>query len=248
MTSTGSIQRIRRIDLRGTVPPDYREVVPRAGARRRRRRRVRPTDLRGRPGPGGRGDRRALAPLRRGRPRAPPRAAAGARRGPRRPRPCRPRGSGGVDRPAPAQLRGGARARRHDVLRRGRHGHPPDGADPAGRPLRPRRPGAPGVERRDERRPGAGRGRLVDRPGQLAAEGQRRAAGRDHPGRVRAARRARGLRGGWCPGDRDVRLRRGGVRAGRPGDRARQHLHGRGQAPAQGPDRHRLRGRPDRDR
>jgi histidinol dehydrogenase len=30
MTSTGSIHRIRRIDLRGSTPADYREVVPRA--------------------------------------------------------------------------------------------------------------------------------------------------------------------------------------------------------------------------
>ncbi|HET7068754.1 MAG TPA: histidinol dehydrogenase [Nocardioides sp.] len=30
MTSTGSIQRIRRIDLRGSTPADYREIVPRA--------------------------------------------------------------------------------------------------------------------------------------------------------------------------------------------------------------------------
>ena len=35
---------------------------------------------------------------------------------------------------------------------------------------------------------------------------------------------------------------------GRPGHRARQHLHGHRQAAAQGRGRHRLRGRPDRDR
>ena len=70
----------------------------------------------------------------------------------------------------------------------------------------------------------------------------------DHPRGVRAARRRRGVRRRRGAGDRDVRLRRRGVRAGRPGHRAGQHLHGRCQAAAEGPRRHRLRGRPDRDR
>ena len=68
------------------------------------------------------------------------------------------------------------------------------------------------------------------------------------PGGVRAARRRRGVRRRRRAGDRDVRLRRRAVPAGRPGHRAGQHLHGRGQAAAQGAGRHRLRGRPDRDR
>ena len=130
----------------------------------------------------------------------------------------------------------------------GRPRHPPLRADPPGRPLRARRPGPAGLQRRDERRPGAGRGRRVDRAGQLAAEGPRRSARADHPGGVRAARRRRGVRRRRRAGDRDVRLRGGGVRAGRPGHRARQHLHRRGQAAAQGRGRHRLRGRADRDR
>ena len=70
----------------------------------------------------------------------------------------------------------------------------------------------------------------------------------DDPGGVCAARRRRGVRRRRGAGDRDVRLRRGGVRAGRPGHRTRQHLHRRGQAAAQGRRRHRLRGRTHRDR
>ena len=53
----------------------------------------------------------------------------------------------------------------------------------------------------------------VDRARLLAAEGPRRAAAPDDPGRLRAARRRRGLRRRWRPGDRDVRLRRRPVRA-----------------------------------
>ena len=48
----------------------------------------------------------------------------------------------------------------------------------------------------------------VDRAGQLAAEGARRPAAPDDPGRLRAARRRRGVRRRRRAGDRDVRLRR----------------------------------------
>ncbi len=65
------------------------------------------------------------------------------------------------------------------------------------------------------------------------------------PRGLRAARGRGGVRRRRRPGDRDVRLRRRPVRQGRPGDRARQHLDGHGQAAAQGPGRHRLRGRSD---
>ena len=139
----------------------------------------------------------------------------------------------------------------HEVvtdLGAGRPRHPPLAAGPPRRPLRPRRPRAAGLQRGDERRTGAGRGRGVHRPGQLAADGPRRSPRADDPGRLRAARGRRGVRRRRGAGDRDVRLRRGGVRAGRPGHRPRQHLHGRGQAAAQGRRRDRLRGRSDRDR
>ena len=79
-------------------------------------------------------------------------------------------------------------------------------------------------------------------------QGPRRPAAPDDPGRLRAARRRRGVRRRRGAGDRDVRLRRRAVPPGRPGHRPRQHLHRRGQAAAQGRRRHRLRGRPDRDR
>ncbi len=77
----------------------------------------------------------------------------------------------------------------------------------------------------------------------------RRAAAPEHPGPVPPARRRRGVRGRRRPGDRHVRVRgRGSLPAGGPDHRTRQHLRGRGQAAAQGPGQHRLRGRPDRDR
>ena len=133
------------------------------------------------------------------------------------------------------------------ALGAGRPRHPPDGAGAPRRAVRTGRPGPTGLQRRDERRTGSGRGRLVHRTGQLAATGPRRSPRADDPRGLRAARGRRGVRRRRGAGDRDVRLRCGGVRAGRPGHRTRQHLHGRGQAAAQGSGRDRL-PRPDRPR
>ena len=90
--------------------------------------------------------------------------------------------------------------------------------------------------------------------GSIAVFARRRrssgAAAPDDPGRVRAARGRRGLRGRRRPGDRAGRLRRRGARhrAGRRHHRAGQHLRRRGEAARARRRRHRLRGRPDRDR
>ena len=154
------------------------------------------------------------------------------------------------------------RTRRRDPGRAGRQRHRALGAGRAGRALRARWAGGLPEQRRDERRarPG-GRRRLAG--GRLAAaagqpHGVRRAAQPDHPRGVRAARGRGGLRGRRGAGDRDVRLRRARDRRprsrrdplcpGRSGHRPGQHLRRRGQAGAQGADRHRRRGRPDRDR
>ena len=58
----------------------------------------------------------------------------------------------------------------------------------------------------------------------------------------------RGLRRRRGAGHRRLRVRRGVLRAGRHGHRAGQRLRDGGQAAAARPDRHRLRGRPDRGR
>ena len=97
----------------------------------------------------------------------------------------------------------------HDHRSPRRHGHRALGAGRPGRPLRPRRPGGLPVDRRHERRA---------RPGGRRAEPRRRRARRrrdngglphpDHPRRLRAARRRRGVRRGRRPGGRDVRVRR----------------------------------------
>ena len=100
-----------------------------------------------------------------------------------------------------------------DLARRRCDGHPPVRAGPPGRAVRAGRPGPAGLQRRDERRAGPGRGRRVHRPGELAAEGPRRSARADDPGGLCAARRRRGVRRRRGAGDRDVRLRRGGVRS-----------------------------------
>ena len=129
----------------------------------------------------------------------------------------------------------------------------PDGAGGPGGPVRARRTGAAGLERADERRPGAGR-----RGGESIAvtspqQGVRRAAAPGHPGAVPPARRRGGVRRRRRPGDRHVRPRgRGALRPGRPGHRPGQHLRGRRQAAAParvgidseaGPDRDRDPGR-----
>ena len=79
-------------------------------------------------------------------------------------------------------------------------------------------------------------------------QGQRRAPASDDPGGLRPAGRRGGVRRRRGPGDRHVRPRRRSVPARRPRDRSREHLHGRGQAVAQGHRRDRRRGRSDRDR
>ena len=129
-----------------------------------------------------------------------------------------------------------------------------------GRPLRPRRRRGPGQQRHHERRARPGRRRAVAGRRQPAAARQpgdlRRLPPPHRPRRVRAAGGRGGLRRRRRAGDRDVRLRRqrgrrrrragrrrGRLRAGQPGHRPGQHLRRRGQAAAQGPDRHRLRGR-----
>ena len=149
------------------------------------------------------------------------------------PGPRRPQRAGGVHPPAARVCEA---EREADVVTslRGGHGHPADGARRPGRAVRPRRRRAAGVQRGDERRPGPGRRRRLDRPDLVAAEGPRRPAAPDDPGRVRAARRRGGVRRRRRAGDRDVRLRRRPVRAGRPGHRARLDPHGRRQAAAQG--------------
>ena len=115
--------------------------------------------------------------------------------------------AGGVD---PARPHGARRPapHRHDHAGRARrHRHRALGAGGPGRALRAGRPGRVSVLRGDERgaRPG-GRGRLAGRR-LAAAEGVRRPAAPDDPGRVRPARRGRGLRRRRLPGRRDVRLR-----------------------------------------
>ena len=87
-------------------------------------------------------------------------------------------GAGGVDPPPARDLRQRARAGRGHRPGARRPGHPPQGAGRPRRPLRPRRPGAAGLQRADERRPGAERRRRLDRAGLPAAEGVRRAV---HP-------------------------------------------------------------------
>ena len=125
---------------------------------------------------------------------------------------------------------------RHRALRPGR----------AGRGVRPRRPGGLSLLGRDEHRPGPGRGRRLDRGCIPAAGKPRRAAAPVRARRVRAARRARGARGRRGAGAGDVRLRHGGLRAGRRHHRAGQRLRGRGQAGAARRGGHRRRGRPHR--
>ncbi len=239
---------IRRIDLRGSHAPEYRDVVPRAdfdveaalevvrpicdAVRRRgveaineftaRFDGVEQTDI------------------------AVPRAAMTAALG--RARPPGARRPGGVDPPASGDLRGRARAGRHHRGRARWHRQPADGGGRTRRALRARRGRPARVQRGDERRAGAGRRRRLDRAHVVAACRVRRPAAPDDPRRVRAARRRGGLRRRRRAGHRDVRLWRRAVPQGRPGDRPGQHLHGLREAAPQGRRRHRLRGRPDRDR
>ena len=179
------------------------------------------------------------------RPARGPRARAGrARPG----HPCRARGVGA---PAPRDLRRGAGARRRHRPRERARGSPtarcrssasglyvPGGLAPLVSSVRHER----GARRRSPVS-------TLDRPDLARRRSDvRRPAAPDDPGRLRAARRRRGVRRRRRPGDRDVRLRRRPLPQGRPGHRPGQHLHGHGQAPAQGRGRHRLRGRPDGDR
>ncbi len=184
---------IRRIDLRGESAADYRAVVPRADFDVEAALDVvRPIcdDVRHRgveavAGVHGASSTACEAERDRG-------PGGGARAGPRRARPGRPRRPRGVDPPAADDLRGRARAGHHHPGRAGRHREPDDGPDPAGRALRPRRHRAARVQRGHERRPRPGRRRRVDRAHVVPAAdrvrpGQRPAAPHD-PGRLRAAR------------------------------------------------------------
>ena len=202
---------IRRIDLRGAAAGhavDYRAVVPRADFDVEAARPGGASDLRRRPGPRGRGDPGVLRAVRRGRARRHPGAAAALAAA-----------LAALDPDVRAGLEESSRRLRatceaeleQDVttdLAPGATRHPADGAGRPGRALRPRRPGAAGLQRGDERRARPGRRRRLDRAGQPAAAGPRRAAAPDDPGRLRAARRRRGVRRRRSPGDRDVRLRR----------------------------------------
>ncbi len=102
-------------------------------------------------------------------------------------------------------------------------------------------------QRRDERRPGAGRRRRVAGR-RLAAAARDRAAAPRRARRLRAARHRRGVRGRRCAGGRDVRLRHPKLPAGRRHHRPGQRLRRRGQAAGARGRRHRRGSGRDRDR
>ena len=128
-----------------------------------------------------------------------------------------------------------------------------------GRPLRPRRPRRLRQQRRHERRPRPGR-RVSARwpwPARPSATTRRASPATRNP-TILAACALLGVDEVYAVGgaqaiamfaygasetDRTATGAGGRLRAGQPGHRPRQHLRRRGQAAAQGPDRHRLRGR-----
>ena len=121
------------------------------------------------------------------------------------------------------------------------------------RPVRARRARAVPVERGDERGAGAGRGCRGHRRDLAGAADQRRLAGSERAGRLRPARRRRGLLRRRRPGHRAAGVRRGRHRrhrhrAGRRHHRPRQRLRDRGQAAGPRAGGHRLRGRSHGDR
>ena len=242
---------IRRIDLRGQALADYRAVVPRADVRRRGRSRRRPPDLRGRPHPRVGGDPRVLRASSTASPRS---DIAGAARG------ARPRRSTSSTRPSgPAWRSRSRRLRRtceaeleHDVttdLGAGAHGHPADGAGRAGSgstcpAASPR--WSPACVMNVVPAQVAGVASIA-----LASSPQQDHGGLPHP-TILAACALLGVDEVYAVGGAQAiamfAYGAGPCARGRPGHRPGQHLHGRGQAAAQGRRRHRLRGRADRDR
>ena len=148
-------------------------------------------------------------------------------------------GARGVDPPSAARARGSAAYGRHDPGRPGRQRHRALAAGRSRRPLRAGRACRLPELRRHERRAGPGGRGAVLRRREPPATRPRRPPAPDDPGRVRAARRPRGVRRWRRPGRRDVRLRHrrrpGRLPSCRDGHRPGQHLRHGGQAPAQGP-------------
>ena len=158
-----------------------------------------------------------------------------------------------VDRPGPGRPHGAIARREGHPDRAGRDRHPALGSGPSGRALRPGRSRAVPVERGDERGSRAGRRGAGDRRDVAAAAGQRRLAGPERAGRLRAAGHRRGLRGRRRAGHRPAgagrgRCRRRRDRAGRRDHRSRECLRDGRQTAAARHRRDRLGGRPDRDR
>ena len=204
--------------------------------------------------------------LRRRAPRPAARARRGAGRRAGRPRPRHPRRAGGVDPPGPARARGPAPHRHHH-----RRSSPAAPSPSAGCRSTGSASTSPAASRSW---PAASIMNVV--PAQAAGVGSLAVASppqREQPGvfagyphpTILAACALLGVDEVYAVGgaqaiamfaygasedgpDGDAGRRRGRLRAGQPGHRPGQHLRRRRQAAAQGPDRHRLRGGPDRDR
>ena len=210
---------LRRLDLTGTAPTDLRRVLPRARVDVHAAvAAVTPVveDVAARGYPAVREATLRFDGVDVPQPRVPADATG---RGARRSRPGRARRAGRVDPAGPDRCtrRSGAAASTSRWC---------PGGTVTERWIPVRRVGlyVPGghrglpVQRGDERRARPGRRRRVDRGVLAAAEGVRRPAAPDHPGRVRAARRRRGVRRRRRAGHRAGGLRRRRARRSKPVD------------------------------